>query len=139
PRHSGPVFMARVNDDSPCAYLNASSSRALIDANFSTLSLSTTQISAEALFALLNSIWVKSLLEVIATPMGGGALKVEAAHLRILPLPSLDCESITRLGGLGQNLAKLSRIHKDVPYIVQEIDETVAEQVATWLQIDTYR
>lgn len=36
-------------------------------------------------------------MEAIGTPMGGGALKLEATHLKRLPVPLLDSENIARL------------------------------------------
>jgi len=135
PRHTGMVFMARVNDASPRAYLNSITDPVLIDANFSTFSVTTETFSAEALFAFLNSKWIKTLLEITATPMGGGALKVEASHLRVLPIPKFDCESKHHLGQLGQELAKLSK-NKDMSSTKSAIEDLVCRTVAAALSTD---
>lgn len=135
PRHTGMVFMARVNDTSPRAYLNSTTDPVLIDANFSTFSVATDTFPAEALFAFLNSKLVKTLLEITATPMGGGALKVEASHLRVLPIPTFDSESKHQLGQLGQELAKLPR-NKDMSSTKSAIEELVCRTVAAALSID---
>jgi N-6 DNA Methylase len=135
PRHTGMVFMARVNDTSPHAYLNSITDPVLIDANFSTFSVATDTFSAEALFAFLNSRLVKTLLEITATPMGGGALKVEASHLRVLPIPTFDSESKHQLGQLGQELAKQPK-NKDVSLIQLAIEDLVCRTVAAALSLD---
>jgi len=110
----------------------------LIDANFSTLSLTRAQLPVEALFALLNSVWAKACLETIATPMGGGALKVEAAHLRILPLPRLDTDSITRLQSIGADLARLPT-SDSASSLFHQIDAVVVDYLATVLGLDKAR
>lgn len=135
PRHTGMVFMARVNDASPRAYLNSITDPVLIDANFSTFSVSTETFSADALFAFLNSKWIKTLLEITATPMGGGALKVEASHLRVLPIPTFDSESKRQLGQLGQELAKLPK-NKDMSSTKSAIEDLICRTVAAALSID---
>ncbi len=135
PRHTGMVFMARVNDASPSAYLNSITEPVLIDANFSTFSVSAETFSAEALFAFLNSQWVKTLLEITATPMGGGALKVEASHLRVLPIPTFDSESKQQLGELGRELAKLPK-NKDISPFKDAIENVVGRTVAVALDAD---
>lgn len=132
PRHTGNVFMPRVNDGSPHAYLNSQPDPALIDANFSTFSRRSDSLPPEALFAVLNSVWVKAVLETIGTPMGGGALKVEANHLRILPLPLFDHRDVFRLAELGRSLAKLPRT-RETPAVLQEINAMVIGPVAAVL------
>lgn len=135
PRHTGMIFMARVNDASPSAYLNSITNPVLIDANFSTFSVATETLSSEALFAFLNSQWVKTLVELIATPMGGGALKVEASHLRVLAIPTFDSESKYQLDALGRELAKLPR-SKDISSTESAIENIVGRTVAAALGID---
>jgi len=135
PRHRGLVFMPRVVGDSPRAYLNLVCDPVLIDANFSTFSLDSDYLSAKALFALLNSTWVKAALEATATPMGGGALKVEAAHLRILPIPDLDNETIVQLGKLGSRLAMLSSL-ADASNVLHSVDALVSSRLAGMIHVD---
>jgi hypothetical protein len=135
PRHTGLVFMARVNAVAPRAYLNSVTDPALIDANFSTFSFGAGRFSAEALFAFLNSTWVEAVLEATATPMGGGALKVEAAHLRVLSVPDLDKESTLRLGELGQSLVRLSK-SDDASDVLWSIDRVVMNKMSVILNLD---
>jgi hypothetical protein len=55
-------------------------------------------------FALLNSTWSKLSLELICTVMGGGALKVEASHLKRLLLPKLSEDKLEELEKAGLSL-----------------------------------
>jgi hypothetical protein len=57
------------------------------------------------MLALMASSWVNVSLELIATVMGGGALKVEAAHLRRVLLPVPDRAVGAALSRLGASLA----------------------------------
>ena len=139
PRHLGHVFMPRVNHHSAAAYLNLVSNPVLIDANFTTFTVEGAMFPPEALFALLNSIWVRAILESIATPMGGGALKVEAAHLRLLPIPFINSECIGQLADLGRNLARCRKQDQNVPSILKLIDQVVINKLATIFRIDTNR
>lgn len=67
-----------------------------VDANFSTLWGSSEQTTKIA-FALLNSSWSKCYLEIISAIMGGGALKVEASHIRKLLFPQYSAEQLKLL------------------------------------------
>ncbi|MBI2864379.1 MAG: hypothetical protein HYX94_07440 [Chloroflexi bacterium] len=137
-RHSGLVFMPRICNGAPRAYLNSLSAPALIDANFSTFSLGTGQLPVEALFAFLNSIWARAALESMCTPLGGGALKVEATHLRMLPVPKLDRDTIAQLRGLGQELAQA--LHSTaMPNALKAIDKVVCSQMAGLFGIEGAR
>lgn len=105
PRHRPDLLIARINSASPKAFLNEGRAT-LVDANFSTVWLDDISIAGtHALLALLNSSWCRAALELSATVMGGGALKVEAAHLRRLPVPKLDANGWKTLSGLGRKLA----------------------------------
>ncbi len=127
PRHDAAVFMARINSETPVAILNDQTNPSIIDANFSTFS-ALADISNEAIFAILNSCWVSAMLECIATPMGGGALKVEAAHLRNLVIPRLTAQSLERLRYLGAQLALQT---KETGFdTLQEIDRVLCEYVS---------
>jgi N-6 DNA methylase len=132
-RHVGQVFLPRVNHISPSAYLNSADSPALIDANFITFSANGRApgetLSSYELFAFLNSVWAKTLFEVIATPLGGGALKVDAAHARLLPVPRLD--SVRReLDGLGRRLARNS-YSCDASRTLEKVDDLITGRVAS--------
>lgn len=103
-RHTPTLYVPRVNSARPIARLNPG--RALVvDANFATLWPEHEAISPEMMLALLNSAWTHCFLELTATVLGGGALKVEAAHLRRLLFPRTDAATATRLHALGGELA----------------------------------
>lgn len=104
PRHHPSLFVARVNSGTPWFILNAPPPM-LIDANFSTIYGSPRAMSPIVLLALLNSTWCRACTEFIGTPMGGGALKLEATQLRHLPLPVLSPEAMSPLQMLGEQLA----------------------------------
>ena len=131
--------MPRVNHHFASAYLNSLSNPVLIDANFTTFTVQGDPFPPEALFALLNSIWVKTILELIATPMGGGALKVEAAHLRLLPVPHINHECIGQLANLGRNLARSRKQDQNVPRMLEQIDLIVINKLATIFGVDANR
>lgn len=102
-RHLPSIFTPRINHWTPAVALNTPP--VLIDANFSTLWSDEKRWTAHALYALFNSSWCRAAMEAAGTPLGGGALKLEATHIRQVPIPALsdrDCESLT---ALGQRLA----------------------------------
>lgn len=107
-RHVPSLYLPRVCGGRPAPYANSGGSL-VIDANFSTLWPSgahpgASRLGAPAMLALLSSSWVWSCLEASATVLGGGALKIEATHLRRLPLPVLDDDAAGRLSALGSQL-----------------------------------
>ena len=104
-RHRPALYVPRVNSAHPVARLNPG--RALvIDANFATLWPERgAAVSPEAMLALLNSAWTRCFLGLTAAVLGGGALKVEAAHLRRLLTPRPDGRAARRLHALGGELA----------------------------------
>lgn len=105
PRHLPDVLLARVNAATPRACLNEGR-RCLVDANFSTLwTLPNSRWSPEALLAFANSSWAQAVIERSGAVMGGGALKVEATHLRRFPVPRLDDGQLAELAALGARLA----------------------------------
>lgn len=103
-RHSPDVFVARVNQNVP--WVEANRQRVLIDANFSTIWGATASWTPYALQALLNSSWCRVSMEAIGTPLGGGALKLEATHLRRLPLPALTTEDLAKLDTKRKGLSQ---------------------------------
>lgn len=112
-RHRPDLAVARINHGFPKTFLNPVR-RAVIDANFSTMWRVDEGAPDEfALFAALNSSWSRSLLELSSTVLGGGALKVEATHLRRLPLPSLDAGEWPQLSQLGRELSTEPTISQD--------------------------
>lgn len=124
PRHLPQLLIPRVVHERPCAFLN-SEKPVLVDANFSTLWSEDSQWNPSAIFALLNSTWVELCLEALASPMGGGALKIEATHIRRIPLPKLDKSSLEHLGKFGGELE--SRNPDSWPHTeeLQRIDDVV--------------
>lgn len=108
PRHRPAMLMARVCGSSPTAYANTS--RAVVDANFSTLwTVREDALEISALLALLHSSWVLATLELNCTVLGGGALKVEAVDLRRLVLPDLDDAHRRELASLGTRMMSEGR------------------------------
>ena len=73
------------------------------------------------MLAILSSTWMVTLFEASATPMGGGALKMEATHIRRMPLPQSIRQSEVTLIELGVALADAS----DENMILKEIDTIV--------------
>lgn len=89
PRHLPSLCVPRIIHDEPNAILNAKPP-VLIDANFSTLWCEGDAWSAECVFAILNSTWGELCMEALGATLGGGALKLEATHLRQLPIPAFS-------------------------------------------------
>lgn len=93
-RHRPDAFVARVNTGTPTVYVNRSRP-ILIDANFSTLWSG--KRAATMIAPLLNSSWARACMEAMGTVLGGGALKLEATHLRRLPLPLPSARDLAAL------------------------------------------
>ena len=122
-RHTPNLCMPRVcGDCAEAIFVCQSTEREIVvDANF--ITLWNTDISSQIrTFALLNSTWAKAFLEVTGTTMGGGALKIEASHVRKIVFPNLDSESETALENLGKILLKEKKLS---PKIQDQIDEIV--------------
>ena len=119
-RHLPAVLVARVNHGFAWAEANLDPP-ILVDANFTSVWPGNRNWTRFGLRALLNSIWCRMLMETIGTPMGGGALKVEASHLRHMPVPRLSDDAIERLNAVGQRLASgPSEEQREVDWIVLE-------------------
>lgn len=103
-RHLPAIFTPRINHGTPAVALNTQPP-VLIDANFSTLWAEQRQWTAHALYALFHSSWCRAAMEATGTPLGGGALKLEATHIRQVPIPALSDRDCERLAALGQQLA----------------------------------
>ena len=112
PRHMPDAFVPRVNYGCPRTYANTDRSL-LIDANFSTLWSDDPRLTADVLATLFNSAWCQALMEASGTRLGGGALKLEASHLRTLPLPPLTGNTIAELQSTTQNHATSSQRQVD--------------------------
>jgi predicted RNA methylase len=123
-RHVPAIFVPRVNGAAVTPYLNPN--RALIvDANFSSLwPAPDSKVSAGVLMCLLTSSWTRSFLEASATVMGGGALKLEASHLRQLLVPCPDADSTRRLAELASSLlvdARSVQVHDEIDAIIARL------------------
>jgi hypothetical protein len=124
PRHLPDLLLARVNASTPKAYLNSGRS-CLVDANFSTIWVQPdNRWSPHALLAFMNSAWAQAVIETSGAVMGGGALKVEATHLRRLPLPQIGSPQVATLNEFG---AKLAAAGSDAEPWLVKIDEVVGE------------
>jgi hypothetical protein len=105
PRHLPAVFVPRVNHGRPFAEANLDPP-ILVDANFSTFWSSEETWTRFALKAMLNSTWCFALAEAIGTPLGGGALKLEASHFRQMPIPKLSVIARADLDAAGRELTE---------------------------------
>ena len=101
PRHLPSAFVPRLNHDLPRVVPNFDPPLC-IDANFSTLWPRDEPWTRHAIRALLSTVWCKAAMETLGTPMGGGALKLEATHLRQLPIPFLSKDAKAALDIVGQ-------------------------------------
>jgi len=70
--------------------------------------------------------------------MGGGALKVEATHLRVLPLPALISKDTTKLAEFGRRLAALPKMPEPLDAL-RAIDKVVADRVAGALNLGKHQ
>ncbi len=102
-RHRPAAFVARVNYKQPWVEANLDPP-ILIDANFCTFWSTSGLWTRFALKALLNSVWCRTVMEALGTTLGGGALKLEASHLRRMPVPHLSREAIELLDRAGKRL-----------------------------------
>ena len=118
PRHRPAAFIPRVIHNDPWAERNLDPP-ILIDANFSTFWSTNGQWSALALKALLNSVWCRLMMEVLGTHLGGGALKLEATHLRQMIVPRLNFSAKHALATAA------SRFSRHSPDVQTEIDTVV--------------
>ena len=95
----------------------------VVDANFVTL-WGNSEENIKISLALLNSTWSKCCLELLCTVMGGGALKIEASHVRKLLFPKLDHCQLQRLLEYGIAIAKGQKITAELR---DAIDTTILE------------
>jgi len=88
------------------------SDQVVIDANFSTAWSDGGVWTAAAISTLLRSTWVRACMEAVGTPMGGGALKLEATQLNRLPVPKLPVQAIMLLATMrpGDSIAAVDLI-----------------------------
>jgi hypothetical protein len=124
-RHLPQLCISRVNYRIVrCAHV---SDGIVVDANFSTLWTEPKDMqTVYSVLALMNSTWAQACLESLATIMGGGALKVEAAHLRALPVPAPTEQLLASLQVLGKRLAHDDE--KSDSKILNQIDDCIFRQ-----------
>lgn len=126
-RHVPDLFIPRINNGSPNVYL-IEGGEIVVDANFSTLWVDKSYIKYKpAYFAILNSFWVKAYLESTATVMGGGALKVEASHIKKIKIPLLDKVALKQLIVYGNALSKI-KCYNEISKIIHEIDNLLLKK-----------
>lgn len=121
-RHTPLLAVPRVNDATPFFILVASPGL-VVDANFSTVYSCGDFQDARVLLAVMNSSWCRACYEALGSPMGGGALKLEATHLRTVPVPQLPAAAIACLRTLGDRLAGTSL--EEAEHILRHIDRIV--------------
>ena len=107
PRHLPAAFVARVNYDRPWVEVNLDPP-VLIDANFSSIWTTRGEWTRFGLKALFNSVWCRTLMEALGTPLGGGALKLDASHIRRMAVPQLSEQAIRHLNNAGRELTQES-------------------------------
>lgn len=122
PRHRPLVFVPRVNHGTPWFVLN-SSPPVLVDANFATIWKTGSLLQGYAALALFNSTWCRACAESVGTHLGAGALKLEATHIRTIPLPVLERRQVDELCLYGRALAKIGR--NETHACLQKIDQVV--------------
>jgi len=134
PRHIPDLFVARINHLHPRVIKN-SQDKTIIDANFSTFWLSREPATdVYGFLSLLNSSWCVTAMELMGTVMGGGALKLEATHLKQLPIPSLSAIDWNRLSQYGKQLAA----DNDLGPILDDIDSIIASNLCSNDQINSF-
>lgn len=125
PRHLPNLCITRVSSTAAdCVYIPQSEENPIaVDANFVTL-WGSSEENIKICLALLNSTWSKCYLELICTIMGGGALKIEASHVRQLLFPKLNRRQLQQLSKYGITIAKRQKI---TPELRNAIDATILE------------
>ena len=125
PRHLPNLCITRVSSTAAdCVYIPQSEENPIaVDANFVTL-WGSSEETIKICLALLNSTWSKCYLELLCTVMGGGALKIEASHVRQLLFPKLSRRQLQRLSKYGITIAKKQKI---TPELRNAIDATILE------------
>ena len=130
-RHLPHLCLTRVSASTmECLYVQQSAETPIaIDANMVTLWGKDERTNLIA-FALLNSTWSKLSMELICTVMGGGALKVEASHMKKLLLPKLPKGKLDMLEKAGATLVNEGKM-------IQKEQDTIDGIIASALNDDT--
>lgn len=125
PRHLPNLCITRVSSTAAdCIYIPQSKEFSVaVDANFVTL-WSGSEETAKICLALLNSTWSKCYLELLCTVMGGGALKIEASHVRKLLFPKFTRNQLQRFSAYGLKIATEQKVTSELR---DTIDMTILE------------
>ena len=121
-RHIPNLCISRVCGESPeTVFVKQSPEEEIIvDANFITL-WNPDYRAQMAAFVLLNSTWAKLFLETIGTAMGGGALKIEASHVRKIVFPRIEDEKKEELEIIGKKIIENRTIDSKLQKQIDEI------------------
>lgn len=124
-RHLPNLCITRVSSTAAdCVYVPQLKENPIaVDANFVTL-WGGSEETIKICLALLNSTWSRCYLELLCTVMGGGALKIEASHVRQLLFPKLNYLQLQRLSEYGITIAKRQKL---TPELRDAIDTTILE------------
>ena len=112
-RHTPSALVARVNHGHPWAEANLDPP-VLVDANFCTLWPAQDTWTNFSLKALFNSTWCRALMECLGTRLGGGALKLEASHLRRILIPRFSREDLESLHTAGEKITQETSVTQRV-------------------------
>ena len=96
-------------------------------------------MDAICLKALLNSVWCRAFMETLGTPLGGGALKLEATHLRQMLVPRLTDGAKVALDAAGKNIGRdAASVQAQIDVVVLQaiFPEQMAESVVSGLARD---
>lgn len=125
PRHLPNLCITRVSSiAADCIYIpQLKEFSVAVDANFVTL-WSGSEETTKICLALLNSTWSKCYLELLCTVMGGGALKIEASHVRKLLFPKFTRNQLQRFSAYGLKIATEQKVTSELR---DTIDMTILE------------
>ena len=138
-RHVPNLCISRVAAEIPeCLFIQQSKGKPIVvDANMVTMWCNSCKMQF-ALMSILNSTWIKLYLELICTVMGGGALKIEASHLKKVLLPKLSAEQLDDLSVLGKQVVKEGHMTVNIQdqidgIVFSSFDKTAAEKARVLL------
>ncbi len=118
-RHMPELCISRVAGGIPeCLFVRQGEDKIAVDANFITIWGMENQQALQML-ALFNSIWFQCNMELAGTVMGGGALKIEASHLRKILFPEYTQEQAENLSRCGNQICEENGINQKLR---EEID-----------------
>lgn len=124
-RHLPNLCLTRVSTKVPeCLYIEQNDCPIAVDANMVTL-WGKEEANNRIMLAMLNSTWSKLSFELICTVMGGGALKIEASHLKKLLVPKLPVVQLNELEKVGEQLITTGTMNKELQ---NQIDSIVFSQ-----------